>query len=165
MADESRVCLHFNHFNDVTINSHTNPNIIWFPVGCCESGTLWHLVANLGAITHHTDNLGPITCHGKPLCHVHMLPCSLHFELFYELYTSIWDNEYFLLKWSCAVRYDVIYHPFVTNSQDLKTWRGWKPYRPHHDHLPVALAWDITEKKLFIPRMLTLSIENTVAFN
>ena len=91
------VCVHFNHFINVTINSHTIPNIIRFLVGCGELGILWHLVANLGAITHHTDNLGPITCHGKPLCH--MLPCSPHFELFYELYTSIRDKEYFLLKW------------------------------------------------------------------
>ena len=47
---------------------------------------------------------------------------------------------------SCAIRYDVIYHPFAMNSQYLKTWGvGWQPCRSHrrgskHKELAALIA-------------------------
>ena len=47
---------------------------------------------------------------------------------------------------SCAIRYDVIYHPFAMNSQYLKKWGvGWQPCRSHrrgskHKELAVLIA-------------------------
>ena len=46
---------------------------------------------------------------------------------------------------SCAIRYDIIYHPFAINSQYLKTWRGWQPCRSHrtgskHKELEALIA-------------------------
>ena len=46
---------------------------------------------------------------------------------------------------SCAIRYDIIYHPFAINSQYLKTWGGWQPCRSHrrgskHKELAALIA-------------------------
>ena len=47
---------------------------------------------------------------------------------------------------SCAIRYDVTYHPFAMNSQYLKTWGvGWQPCRSHrrgskHKELAALIA-------------------------
>ena len=43
--------------------------------------------------------------------------------LCHHIFLMIGVNEYiFAQKTSCAVHYDVIYHPFPFNSQYLKTW-------------------------------------------
>ena len=46
---------------------------------------------------------------------------------------------------SCAICYDVIYHPFAINSQYLKTWEGWQPCRSNrrgskHKELAALIA-------------------------
>ena len=46
---------------------------------------------------------------------------------------------------SCAIHYDVIYHPFAINSQYLKTWEGWQPCRSNrrgskHKELAALIA-------------------------
>ena len=46
---------------------------------------------------------------------------------------------------SCAICYDIIYHPFAINSQYLKTWGGWQPCRSHrrgskHKELAALIA-------------------------
>ena len=46
---------------------------------------------------------------------------------------------------SCAICYDVIYHPFAIISQYLKTWEGWQPCRSNrrgskHKELTALIA-------------------------
>ena len=50
---------------------------------------------------------------------------------------------------SCAICYDVIYHPCAINSQYLKTWEGWQPCRSNrrgskHKELAALIAeWSV----------------------
>ena len=54
-----------------------------------------------------------------------MLQCQQHLfcVLCHHKFVKIRGNEYFLVQMtSCAMRYDVTYHPFPINSQYLKMW-------------------------------------------
>ena len=69
------------------------------------------------------------------------------FRAFCVIANSGWSESTvsFAQMTSCAIRYDIIYHPFAINSQYLKTWGGWQPCRSHrtgskHKELAALIA-------------------------
>ena len=44
------------------------------------------------------------------------------YELLYGVLRRLESSSFFAQMTSCAIRYDVIYHPFPINSQYLKMW-------------------------------------------